>query len=65
MVDLMTKCDEDAPEVDERILCRHSVLENKRAWVSPSAVENLYKIYWKDGQVIISFCFVLEKINYC
>ena len=53
LVDLMTQGKEEAPETDSRILCRHPVLENKRAWVSPSKIENLYKVYWKDGKVNI------------
>ncbi len=53
LVDLMTQSKEKVPEVGSRILCRHSVLENKRAWVSPSKIENLYKVYWKDGKVHI------------
>ncbi|CAB4002898.1 nicotinate phosphoribosyltransferase isoform X2, partial [Paramuricea clavata] len=51
LVDLMTQRKEEVPKVDSRILCRHPVLENKRAWVSPSKIENLYKVYWKDGKL--------------
>lgn len=57
LVDLMTKSGEERPEVGSRILCRHPVLENKRAWVSPSKIEDLYKVYWKDGKVNTSAHF--------
>ena len=63
----MTRRKEEVPKVDSRILCRHPVLENKRAWVSPSKIENLYKVYWKDGKVDIQWPLseltVLSNIN--
>ena len=66
LVDLMTQSKEKVPVVGSRILCRHPVLENKRAWVSPSKIENLYKVYWKDGKVlyICSACLVNSNGGY-
>lgn len=32
-------------------ICTQSVQESRRAYVSPSRVEPLYKLYWKNGQV--------------
>lgn len=48
IVDVMTRCDEPAPKVGERILCRHPFLESKRAYVVPSKVEPLFHLMW-DG----------------
>ncbi|XP_028405205.1 nicotinate phosphoribosyltransferase-like [Dendronephthya gigantea] len=61
LVDLMTKSREEMPGVGSRILCRHPVLENKRAWVSPSKIEDLYKVYWKDGKIQESIPSISES----
>ena len=61
LVDLLTRNGEKIPDVGSRILCRHPVLEQKRAWVSPSKIENLHKVYWKDGKVLNTFCYPVEK----
>ncbi|XP_052239206.1 nicotinate phosphoribosyltransferase-like [Dreissena polymorpha] len=51
LVDLMQQPDEDPPNVNSRVLCRHPFQESKRAYVIPAKVECLHKVYWKDGQV--------------
>jgi len=51
LLDLLTRSDEPAPQPNERVLCRHPLEEAKRAYVKPSTVENLLKLYWKDGKV--------------
>jgi len=51
LIDLLQRPDENPPEVNKRVLCRHPFQESKRAWVIPSKVESLYKCYWSDGQV--------------
>ena len=48
IVDVMTRRDEPAPKIGERILCRHPFLESKRAYVVPSKVEPLFHLMW-DG----------------
>lgn len=35
----------------QKVLCRHPFQESKRAYVIPTRVEPLYKVYWKDGRV--------------
>jgi len=51
LLDLLTRSDEPAPQPNEWVLCRHPLEEAKRAYVKPSTVENLLKLYWKDGKV--------------
>ena len=52
LLDLMQRCDEPPPSPGKRVLCRHPFDEAKRAYVCPSAVEALYRVYWKDGKVL-------------
>lgn len=51
VIDILTREDEPAPEVGEKVLCRHPFHESKRAFVTPAKVEALYKCYWKDGAI--------------
>jgi len=51
LVDLLTTSDEAAPQVGDRVLCRHSFQGAKRAYVKPALVENLLKLYWGNGKV--------------
>ncbi|XP_038208091.1 nicotinate phosphoribosyltransferase isoform X2 [Zerene cesonia] len=51
LIDLLQRSSEPAPEVGQKVLCRHPFQESKRAYVIPSKVEHLYKVYWKDGQI--------------
>ena len=49
LVDIMLMADENPPVVGVKILCRHPFMENKRAYVTPSAVEPLLSLIW-DGE---------------
>ncbi|PZC75179.1 hypothetical protein B5X24_HaOG206594 [Helicoverpa armigera] len=51
LIDLLQRSSEPAPEVGQKVLCRHPFQESKRAYVIPSKVEHLYKVYWKDGLI--------------
>ncbi|XP_052747588.1 nicotinate phosphoribosyltransferase isoform X2 [Bicyclus anynana] len=51
LIDLLQRSSEPAPEVGQKVLCRHPFQESKRAYVIPSKVEHLYKIYWKEGRI--------------
>ncbi|KAL5281009.1 NAPRT family protein [Megaselia abdita] len=51
LIDLLQKVTESPPEVGQKVLCRHPFQESKRAYVIPSRVEPLYKVYWKDGRI--------------
>ncbi|CEF96681.1 Nicotinate phosphoribosyltransferase-like [Ostreococcus tauri] len=46
IVDVMTRDDEPAPKVGERMLIRHPFEESKRAYVVPSKVEPLFNLVW-------------------
>lgn len=47
----MTRNDESEPIANARILCRHPFLEKKRAYVTPSSVQSMYKLYWDNGDI--------------
>lgn len=44
LIDLMQKESEPAPEIGQKVLCRHPSQESKRAYVIPSGVEPLYQV---------------------
>lgn len=52
LVDLLTRSDEDEPKVGEAFLCRHPFIETKRAYLSPSKVENLLVPVWINGKLV-------------
>ncbi|XP_023174877.1 nicotinate phosphoribosyltransferase isoform X2 [Drosophila hydei] len=51
LIDLLQKDSEHPPAVGQKVLCRHPFQESKRAYVIPSHVESLYKVYWKAGKI--------------
>lgn len=51
LIDLLQRSSEPAPVVGQKVLCRHPFQESKRAYVIPSKVEHLYKIYWENGHI--------------
>ncbi|XP_011862652.1 PREDICTED: nicotinate phosphoribosyltransferase isoform X3 [Vollenhovia emeryi] len=51
LIDLLQKTTEEPPQVMQKVLCRHPFQQTKRANVTPSHVESLHKIYWKDGKL--------------
>ncbi|XP_044315581.1 nicotinate phosphoribosyltransferase isoform X2 [Drosophila rhopaloa] len=51
LIDLLQKVSEPPPAVSQKVLCRHPFQESKRAYVIPSHVESLYKVYWKSGKI--------------
>ncbi|XP_031627092.1 nicotinate phosphoribosyltransferase isoform X2 [Contarinia nasturtii] len=66
LIDLIQKNGEPAPEVGQKVLCRHPFQESKRAYVIPSRVESMYKIYWQNGavrQVLPTLEEVREKVQ--
>lgn len=70
LCDLLTKTDELAPQAAARILIRHPFSEQKRAYVIPTSVESLYKLYWADGEIQCSLptlkqirTYAREQIN--
>ncbi|XP_050681321.1 nicotinate phosphoribosyltransferase [Leptidea sinapis] len=51
LIDLLQRSSEAAPSIGQKVLCRHPFQESKRAYVIPSRVEKLFKVYWKDGHI--------------
>lgn len=48
---MLTKDDEPAPQGGKKMLSRHPFSEQRRAYVTPTTVQNLYKLYWSDGKL--------------
>ncbi|CAF1431864.1 unnamed protein product [Adineta steineri] len=51
LCDLLTKFDEPVPQKGVKILSRHPFSDQRRAYVTPSSVTSLYKLYWADGEI--------------
>jgi len=51
LCDLLTKFDEPPPKAGVKILSRHPFADQRRAYVTPTAVVDLYKLYWADGVI--------------
>ncbi|XP_015522478.1 nicotinate phosphoribosyltransferase isoform X1 [Neodiprion pinetum] len=51
LIDLLQRSIEDPPQVGNKVLCRHPFQESKRAYVIPTRVESLYKVYWENGKI--------------
>ncbi len=54
VIDLMTEAEKPAPQIGERILCRHPVVEAKRVYVVPHDIIPLHKCVW-DGRQTYAF----------
>lgn len=51
LIDLLQRSVEQPPQVNKKVLCRHPFEESKRAYVIPSKVEKLHRLYWKEGNI--------------
>lgn len=51
LCDLLTKYDEPPPQASVKILSRHPFSDQRRAYVTPTSVQSLYKLYWADGEI--------------
>ncbi|XP_053978344.1 nicotinate phosphoribosyltransferase isoform X3 [Hylaeus volcanicus] len=51
LIDLLQRSTEEIPQVKHKVLCRHPFQESKRAYVIPTRVESLHKVYWKNGKL--------------
>ncbi|XP_078040406.1 nicotinate phosphoribosyltransferase isoform X2 [Augochlora pura] len=51
LIDLLQRATEEVPQVKHKVLCRHPFQESKRAYVIPTQVESLHKVYWKNGKL--------------
>ncbi|XP_067011033.2 nicotinate phosphoribosyltransferase isoform X2 [Anabrus simplex] len=52
LIDILKRSIEKPPQAGEKVLCRHPFEESKRAYVTPTRVEALYKVYWKNGHLL-------------
>ncbi|XP_046833981.1 nicotinate phosphoribosyltransferase isoform X3 [Vespa crabro] len=51
LIDILQRSTEEVPQIKQKVLCRHPFQESKRAYVIPTRVEPLHKIYWKNGKL--------------
>lgn len=51
LCDVLTRTDEKPPQPGIRMLSRHPFFEQKRAYVTPTSVQSLYRLYWADGEI--------------
>jgi len=51
LCDVLTRIDEPEPKTSVRMLSRHPFLEQKRAYVTPTSVQSLYRLYWSNGEI--------------
>jgi nicotinate phosphoribosyltransferase len=51
LCDVLTRIDEPKPQTSVRMLSRHPFLEQRRAYVTPTLVQSLYRLYWSDGEI--------------
>jgi len=72
VVDLMIQDSEEPPKVGHRMLVCHPFLEKKRAFVTPTRVEELLKLTWdgpgaasKAGQLLIPTRSLVERREHC
>ena len=55
LLDLMQGVDEVVPKPLNKVLCRHPFEESKRCYATPSKVDNLLQVWWKNGKVCIHY----------
>nr|XP_033331436.1 nicotinate phosphoribosyltransferase isoform X2 [Megalopta genalis] len=63
LIDLLQRSTEEVPQVKQKVLCRHPFQESKRAYVIPTQVESLHKVYWKNGKLCQSLPTLHEIRN--
>jgi nicotinate phosphoribosyltransferase len=51
LCDILTKSDEPPPKAGVKLLSRHPFSDQRRAYVTPTSVQSLYKLYWTEGEV--------------
>ena len=47
----MTEFDEPPPQASVKVLSRHPFFAQRRAYVTPTSVESLYKLFWDNGEI--------------
>jgi len=70
IIDMMITEGGEPPEVGKKTLCLHPFDQKKRAYVTPTKVEMLHKLYWDCGKVSYPFVsldslrsFVIEQLT--
>lgn len=64
ILDLICMYDEEEPRIDQRLLCRHPFVSEKRCYVTPRRVENLLTTWW-DGKQLKSSPTLVDMRKRC
>lgn len=70
LIDLLQRTMEEAPQVSQKVLCRHPFQQTKRANVTPSRVESLHKVllfillYYNINNICLLYCYITICIIY-
>ena len=63
LLDVVIKVGDEAPEPGKKFFCRHPFEESKRAYVVPTEVRPLHRLYW-DGKVARQPVDIHDTRNY-
>jgi len=55
IIDMMITEHGEPPQVGKKMLCLHPFDQKKRAYVTPTKVEQIHRLYWDCGKVAFAF----------
>lgn len=51
LCDILQRPEEEVPKIQSKVLCRHPFDVQKRAFATPSQIDELQKVYWSNGKI--------------